>query len=50
MRGLEVDGVFYEGESDIRDQAVEYYQKLYQETNHGDLLLMAQTLLVLMRL
>lgn len=48
MRGLEVDGVFYEGESDIRDQA--YYQKLYQETNHGDLLLMAQTLLVLMRL
>lgn len=32
MRGLEVDGVFYEGESDIRDHAVELYKKLYQET------------------
>lgn len=32
MRGLEVDGVFCKGESDISVHVVEFYKKLYQET------------------
>ena len=29
---LEVDGVIYEEESDVADQVVQFYKKLYKET------------------
>ncbi|XP_065622929.1 uncharacterized protein LOC136064739 [Quercus suber] len=31
MRGLEVDGILYEVESEIQDQVVGFYESLYQE-------------------
>ena len=31
MRGVEVDGIMYEAESDIQDQVVGFYKSLYQE-------------------
>ena len=31
MRGVEVDGIMYEVESDIQDQVVGFYKSLYQE-------------------
>ena len=33
----EVDGVFYEDESDVRSQLVLFYQGLYKETEVGHL-------------
>ena len=32
MRGLEVDGILYEVESEIQDQVVGFYESLYQES------------------
>ena len=31
MRGVEVDGIMYEAESEIQDQVVGFYKSLYQE-------------------
>ena len=31
MRGVEVDGIMYEVDSDIQDQVVGFYKSLYQE-------------------
>ena len=31
MRGVEVDGIMYEADSDIQDQVVGFYKSLYQE-------------------
>ena len=31
MRGVEVDSIMYEAESDIQDQVVGFYKSLYQE-------------------
>ena len=32
MRGVEVDGILYEAESEIQDQVVGFYKSLYQES------------------
>jgi len=32
MRGLEVDGILYEVESEIQDQVAGFYESLYQES------------------
>ena len=31
MTGVEVEGVFYEDESEVTNQVVDFYKKLYQE-------------------
>ena len=31
MRGVEVDGIIYEADSNIQDQVVGFYKSLYQE-------------------
>ena len=31
IRGVEVDGVLFEDESDVTDQVVDFYKRLYQE-------------------
>lgn len=34
MGGVEVEGIFYEGDSDIQDQVLEFYKKLYRELEY----------------
>ena len=31
MRGVEVDGILFKEESDVTDQVVDFYKRLYQE-------------------
>ena len=33
IRGIEVDGVLYEDEADVRSQVVQFYQGLYTESD-----------------